>query len=109
MAISEKKLAANRANAQRSTGPRTAEGKAAVARNLLAHALVARSGGLLPKDDERAFMRFAVSMLDELRPAGPMQDELAGDVVLLSWKLRLAAEAETMLLIESHGLWKQGR
>jgi hypothetical protein len=35
--ISEKRLAANRANAQRSTGPRTAEGKARSARNAVKH------------------------------------------------------------------------
>ena len=33
--ISEKQLIANRANAQKSTGPKTAEGKKIVARNAL--------------------------------------------------------------------------
>ena len=33
MSTSKKKLAANRANAQKSTGPRTPEGKAKVAQN----------------------------------------------------------------------------
>ena len=35
MATSEKKLAANRANARRSTGPRTAAGKRKVSRNAI--------------------------------------------------------------------------
>ena len=39
--ISEKRLAANRANARHSTGPRTAEGKAASARNSVRHGFTA--------------------------------------------------------------------
>jgi hypothetical protein len=40
--ISQKKLAANRANAQRSTGPRTPAGKARAARNSLKHGFCAQ-------------------------------------------------------------------
>ena len=39
--ISERKIAANRRNSQRSTGPRTAAGKARVRRNALRHGLAA--------------------------------------------------------------------
>jgi len=42
-AISERKLRANRANAQRSTGPRTAAGKATSCRNALKHGILSRS------------------------------------------------------------------
>ena len=42
---SEAKIAANRRNAQRSTGPRTALGKARVRRNALGHGLAACVGG----------------------------------------------------------------
>lgn len=41
--ISPKQLAANRANAERSTGPRTPEGKARAAQNALKHGLAASS------------------------------------------------------------------
>ncbi|MGC4050304.1 MAG: hypothetical protein QM757_13080 [Paludibaculum sp.] len=40
--ISERRLAANRANAQKSTGPRTAEGKLRVARNACRHNLYSK-------------------------------------------------------------------
>ncbi len=40
--ISARKLEANRRNAKRSTGPRTAEGKARVARNAVKHGFFAR-------------------------------------------------------------------
>ena len=42
-AISERKLQANRANAKRSTGPRTEAGKAAARRNALKHGILSRS------------------------------------------------------------------
>jgi hypothetical protein len=41
--ISERKLLANRANAKRSTGPRTEAGKAASCRNALKHGILSRS------------------------------------------------------------------
>ena len=40
--ISERKLQANRANAKRSTGPRTERGKAASRRNALKHGILSR-------------------------------------------------------------------
>ncbi|MGC2475665.1 MAG: hypothetical protein WA485_15090 [Candidatus Sulfotelmatobacter sp.] len=41
--ISERKLQANRANAKRSTGPRTEAGKAVARRNALKHGILSRS------------------------------------------------------------------
>ena len=46
--ISERKLQANRANAQRSTGPRTEAGKAASRRNALKHGILSLSIDLPP-------------------------------------------------------------
>ena len=41
--VSERQLAANRANAQRSTGPRPPEGKAASARTRLKHGILSKA------------------------------------------------------------------
>ena len=49
---SEARIAANRLNAQKSTGPRTAEGKAVVAQNAVKHGLLAREGLLRGEDRE---------------------------------------------------------
>jgi len=46
--ISERKLQANRANATRSTGPKTAAGKASSRRNALKHGILSRSIDLPP-------------------------------------------------------------
>ena len=49
---SERQRAANRRNAQRSTGPRTASGKAVSRRNALRHGLSARLGTDSGKEDQ---------------------------------------------------------
>jgi hypothetical protein len=49
---SEKQIQANRRNAQRSTGPKTSEGKAAVSQNAVKHGLRARGGLFVPSNEE---------------------------------------------------------
>src|SRR5262245_318242 len=53
-----RQIAANRANAKKSTGPRTLEGKEIVARNAIRHGLTSRSP-LLPGDDPKEYELFA--------------------------------------------------
>jgi len=52
--ISERQLNANRRNAQFSTGPRTPEGRAAVAHNALRHGLTPQTA-VLPNEDPEEF------------------------------------------------------
>ena len=49
----DKRTEANRANAKRSTGPRTAEGKARASKNALAHGLTARD--IIVGDEDEHF------------------------------------------------------
>ena len=69
----ERQIAANRTNAQRSTGPRSQEGKAAVRFNALTHGLTARAT-LLPFEDERELEALADRLYDELQPVGEVLD-----------------------------------
>ena len=101
MATSQRKIEANRANALKSTGPRTARGKRVAGRNALAHGLTSRAA-LLPGDDPREYRRFVRAFLDEMDPQGPFQEELVGEIANLSWKLRRAPTAEAILLAEKH-------
>ncbi len=53
--ITEKQRAANRANAQHSTGPRSPEGKAIVSQNAVKHGVLAQAAiprGLEPSGDD---------------------------------------------------------
>jgi hypothetical protein len=98
--ISAKKLAANRANAQRSTGPRTAAGKQKSALNALAHGLRSRlsTATLVAQDEREDFTALAQALQEELNPRTPLQHLLAERIALLTWKLRRAAAAEAKLL-----------
>ena len=91
--ISERRLAANRANAKKSTGPRTPEGKARSSMNAMVHGLSARRV-VLPNEDRGAFEAFARAMRKDLRPDGPVQAMLVEEVIGAAWRLRRAGEAE---------------
>ena len=63
---SEKQVLANRRNSQRSTGPRTPEGKAAVSQNAIKHGLRARGTLFVPSAEGRRTVR--KSLATEWRP-----------------------------------------
>jgi len=85
----EAQVAANRVNAQKSTGPRTAEGKAAVTQNAVKHGLRAQAV-VLPGEDGQEYARYHGQMQEQLQPADVQEIELAERIVGLSWRLRRA-------------------
>ena len=85
----EAQIAANRLNAQRSTGPRTGEGKARVSRNAVKHGLLAQEAVIRGEDPED-FEAHREAVLGELSPVGAIESMLAERVVGLLWRLRRA-------------------
>jgi hypothetical protein len=83
----EAQVFANRSNARKSTGPRTAEGKAAVAENAVKHGLSGRLD-VIKGEDQAEFDRQREAMLGEMAPVGVMELMLAERVVGLSWRLK---------------------
>src|SRR4051812_14247108 len=83
---SPKQLEANRINARKSTGPRTAAGRARSRMNALRHGLCARVV-LLPGEDRTAYGLFASRIVDELKTKSFVQQILAGRVAALAWAL----------------------
>jgi hypothetical protein len=86
---SEARIIANRLNAQKSTGPRTAEGKAAVSQNAVTHGLSAQCD-VIRGEDQEEFDQYREEMFWELNPVGAMQSRLAERIVSLAWRLRRA-------------------
>jgi hypothetical protein len=83
----EAQVQANRANAQKSTGPRTAEGKVVVAQNAVKHGLSGRLD-VIKGEDQAEFGRQREALLGELAPVGLRETMLAERVVSLSWRLQ---------------------
>jgi hypothetical protein len=93
----EKQIAANRANALRSTGPRTPDGKAIARRNALAHGLTAEQL-MLDGEDPELFDTLREALFDEFAPASPYEEQLTHQVVSLLWRLRRIPAFEAALL-----------
>ena len=92
--ISEKQLEANRRNARRSTGPKTAEGKERSSRNNLRHGLTGQIT-VLPSEDREAHDFFCNRLIECLRPENPMEEQLANSIAEDSWRLNRLTAIET--------------
>ena len=68
----ESQIKANRRNAQKSTGPKTAEGKAIVAQNALKHGLFAH-GNVIQCEKQADFDCFRDELLASLAPVGGVE------------------------------------
>ncbi len=83
----EAQILANRRSAQKSTGPRTSEGKAAVSQNAVKHGLLVRHD-VISSESQADFDLYRERILAELAPASPMESMLAERIVSLSWRLK---------------------
>src|SRR4051794_389150 len=88
---------ANRRNALRSTGPRTAEGKKRSSMNALKHGLTAKTV-VLPGEDAAAFDERLDAWLDEFQPEGASQVVSVEHAVHATWRLDRCARVETAQL-----------
>ena len=94
-------IAANRRNAQNSTGPRTAEGKAAVRLNSLTHGLRTQDV-LLPGEDEQAFREIRGAFHQQHQPEGPAELFCVEKMILSYWRNRRIAKIETGFFMNAH-------
>jgi hypothetical protein len=89
------KSSPNRANARRSTGPRTPAGKAAVARNAINHGIYAQSPVVDGFETAADWTAYRAAMLANLAPEGMLEETLAERIILTAWRLRRTARYET--------------
>ncbi len=94
---SESQILANRLNSQKSTGPRTIEGKTAVSQNAVKHGLLAEYD-VITSESEADFDLYRRQLLDELNPASPMESILAERIVTLSWRLKRAGRFQNQAI-----------
>ena len=83
----EKQNAANRLNSQKSTGPRTPEGRAAVRLNGVTHGLTAETL-VLKGESESDFKAIFESLESEHQPTTPTEETLVAQLAMATWRLR---------------------
>jgi hypothetical protein len=109
--VSERRLAANRANAQKSTGPRTPEGKRRSALNATRHGILSQVLHL-PEEEMAAYDEFTSTYVTSLSPIGQTESELARACADLQFRLHRLSAAEHNLFAlghEEHGnRWDTG-
>ena len=93
---SDRQVKANKQNAQQSTGPRTADGKARVASNALKHGLTGKEV-VLPGEDPAKFDSFRSDLIADFAPQGALEEILVEKIVTDTWRLRRVPVLEAAL------------
>jgi len=78
------RLAANAANAQLSTGPRTPEGKARSSQNARKHGLTARHF-VVTEDEREEFDEFLAEYEETVAPEGPIESTIFQELTVAAW------------------------
>jgi hypothetical protein len=93
------RLVANRANAQHSTGPKTAGGKAISSRNSTKHGLSSKQI-VIPGEDPAEYDAHRDELISALKPANAVESDLVEELAANSWRLKRAHRFETAILSE---------
>lgn len=99
MACSQKQLEANHKNALKSTGPKTARGKAISSRNACKRGLIDYGDLIirthLTSEDSQEYEQLLSELRQELRPASQLQYILVERITNCLWRSRRILKAET--------------
>ena len=92
------RIAANRSNAKKSTGPKTSRGKAISSWNSARHGLLSKRLPLIYGQNRRQFSRLLASLQQDLEPVGTLEEVLVEKIAQEYWRLGTAAwhEAEAL-------------
>jgi hypothetical protein len=89
-------IAANQANARKSTGPRTAEGKARSSRNHTTHGLRSKEF-VIAEGQQQDFDSFMTALRNDIQPVGALEFDLFTQLAHASWTLRRCRGAEAAM------------
>jgi hypothetical protein len=95
--VSERRIQANRLNALRSTGPTTARGKRAVARNAIKHGFLAREVVIAAGDGKESLEEFhdlLERLCEEYEPVGVVEESLVQTIATCLWRKARVIRAE---------------
>ena len=107
--VSARRMAANRRNAQRSTGPRTAAGKKRASRNALKHGLCS-TRACLPGECAATYATFVREFEEELQPRTTLQRALLPHIANLLWRINRLPQAQAdMFELELRRCGRRGR
>jgi len=95
---SSRQVLANRRNAARSGGPRSAGAKARVAGNALRHGLTAQRHVAVPGENVEEMRAFEKALMADLAPEGALEQCLAERIVAALWRARRADRTEGEVL-----------
>lgn len=112
--MSLEQIAANKANALKSTGPKTPEGLAVSKMNALKSGIwskVVLVQGLNFKENSRELETLCERFWQEYKPVGPTEEMLVDTIVRTHWRLRRALRAESgeIALSVDEGQWERSR
>ena len=100
--ISDKQLAANRANALLSTGPRTEAGRKRSSMNALRHGITGQVT-TMTDEDRAAHDKLSQALIKDLAPEGAMEIQLAQRIATDSWRLnRISAVEDNLFALGLH-------
>src|SRR5450432_2524990 len=91
---------ANRRNAQNSTGPRTAEGKAASSMNAIKSGIYAASS-VIPGEDPADLAALTARLYQSCQPQTDIEGLLVDNIIRHSWRLRRFDRIDAELLIHT--------
>jgi hypothetical protein len=87
------KMAANRSNAQKATGPKTPEGKDRSRWNAVTHGLLCKRL-VIAAEDKVAFAHLLACLCEDMRPEGALEEILIEKIAMAYWRLHLAFGCE---------------
>lgn len=96
--LSPQKIEANRQNAQKSTGPKTPEGKAASRLNAIKYGIYSRDiviQGRCLRENQSEFGALHDRLREDLQPVGLLEEMLVDQIITTHWRLRRALKAES--------------
>jgi hypothetical protein len=107
-----RQLEANRRNCRKSTGPKTAAGKAQSRMNAVKHGILTSQvvvQGLQVRERTKDFQELREQLYRELVPVGTVEEMLVDRIATAQWRMRraLMAEAGEIMLSVDGGHWER--